>query len=140
ASFVSVWWVWWIGDAMGVLLFTPLLLTWAARPGVRWRGWRGVESAALFASLAAASYFIFSGPARYQVQYAVFPLIIWAALRFGQRAVATAAVVISAFAVWGSIHGDGPFAAGTLDERLVLMEIFMAIAAVTALAMSAVTA
>jgi len=87
-----------------------------------------------------AGRLIFSFPAEYQVQYAVFPFIIWAALRFGVREAATAVVVISGFAVWGAVHGDGPFAMGTLDQRLVLMDLFMAVAATTALAMGAVTA
>ena len=28
SSSVSVWWVWWVGDAMGVLLVAPVILTW----------------------------------------------------------------------------------------------------------------
>lgn len=140
AAFVPAWWLWWIGDVMGVLLLAPLLLTWAADPRPRWKGWRAAEVAVLFVALAVASRLIFSGPARYQIQYAVFPFIVWAALRFGMREVSTAVVVISGLAVWGTIHGDGPFATGTFDERLILMEIYMAVAAITALAMGAVTA
>ena len=140
AAYGAVWRLWWIGDAMGVLLVVPLLLTWAADPRLRWKGWRAVEVATLFITLAAASYFIFSGSGQYQVQYAVFPFIIWAALRFGMREVATAVALISSMAVWGAIRDRGPFATGTLDERLVLMESFMAIAAVTAFAMGAATA
>ena len=136
----TVWRTWWIGDAMGVLIFAPFLLTWAANPRPGWKGWRAAEVAALFISLGVAGRLIFSFPAEYQVQYAVFPFIIWAALRFGVREAATAVVVISGFAVWGAVHGDGPFAMGTLDQRLVLMDLFMAVAATTALAMGAVTA
>ena len=31
------WWTWWIGDSIGVLLFTPLVLVWALRPSRTWR-------------------------------------------------------------------------------------------------------
>ena len=30
------WWTWWIGDSVGVLIFTPLLLVWTARPLPVW--------------------------------------------------------------------------------------------------------
>jgi signal transduction histidine kinase len=30
------WWTWWIGDSIGVLLFTPLVLVWAVRPFRTW--------------------------------------------------------------------------------------------------------
>jgi len=28
------WWTWWVGDAIGVITFTPLILIWAAKPTV----------------------------------------------------------------------------------------------------------
>jgi PAS domain S-box-containing protein len=32
SAYGSVWWVWWVGDAMGILVFAPLILSWAAQP------------------------------------------------------------------------------------------------------------
>jgi signal transduction histidine kinase/integral membrane sensor domain MASE1 len=32
------WWTWWVGDSIGVLIFTPLVLIWALRPRSRWLG------------------------------------------------------------------------------------------------------
>jgi len=32
ASFPFSWWTWWVGDAIGVLIFTPLILVWFAKP------------------------------------------------------------------------------------------------------------
>lgn len=140
AEYVAAWWTWWVGDSMGVVFVAPLLLTWIANPRPSWRGWRAVEVAALFAALSATAHFVFSSPAQYQVQYTVFPFLIWAALRFGMREVASATVVMAGFAVWGSIHGEGPFATGTLDERLILMDVFMAVAAIAGLVLGAMTA
>ena len=28
------WWTWWVGDAIGVITFTPLILIWAAKPAL----------------------------------------------------------------------------------------------------------
>lgn len=30
------WWTWWVGDAIGVLVFTPIVLIWAVRPYQKW--------------------------------------------------------------------------------------------------------
>jgi two-component sensor histidine kinase/integral membrane sensor domain MASE1 len=141
AAIGSVWWVWWIGDAMGVLVFAPFLLLWTQRGGDLTPA-RRLEWAGLVIAVAAAGYVALSGElietsAAFRLEYTVFPFIIWAALRFGQRQAATAGVLISAFAIWGAMHDRGPFAAGTLDERLILLELFMAIAMSTALTLGA---
>jgi signal transduction histidine kinase len=139
SAYGSAWWVWWVGDAMGVLLVAPVLLSWAADRSLAWRGWRGLEVVVLFATLVVVSRLIFEGPPELQLQNAVFPFILWCALRFGVRETATAAVLISGIAVWGAIHGRGPFALGVLDDRLVLLEAFMVIAAIGPLSLSVAT-
>lgn len=30
------WWTWWVGDTIGVLIFTPLVLVWSLRPFGKW--------------------------------------------------------------------------------------------------------
>ena len=40
ANFLTNWGTWWMGDALGVFIFTPLALVWAQRPGEPWRNRR----------------------------------------------------------------------------------------------------
>jgi two-component system, NarL family, sensor histidine kinase FusK len=141
----SVWPIWWAGDAMGILLLAPVLLTWAARSRIQWRGWRLAECAAIFAALAAVSLVTLLADDRlstsyHELKYTVFPVVIWAALRFGQRETASAVLCVAAFALWGAIHNERSFPAGSADQRLVLLELFMAVAALIGLVLSAVTA
>ncbi|WP_052716022.1 CHASE domain-containing protein [Magnetospira sp. QH-2] len=42
---------WWIGDVMGVLIVTPLVLTWLARPREYWRNRQAMITVSLTASL-----------------------------------------------------------------------------------------
>ncbi len=37
ANFPANWGTWWMGDALGVFIFTPLVLVWAQRPSELWR-------------------------------------------------------------------------------------------------------
>jgi PAS domain S-box-containing protein len=144
-SFGSVWWVWWLGDALGVLLFAPFLLAWLVEPHGRWRGARLAELGALLLALAIVCHLTFSArfsstPSVLGLKYAVFPFVIWVAVRFGQREATSASVLISGFAVWGAVHDRGPFSVGPVDERLMLFGVFMAVVTTTALTLSTVVA
>lgn len=36
-NYLFNWWTWWVGDSIGVLIFTPLVLVWSLRPFRQWR-------------------------------------------------------------------------------------------------------
>ncbi len=140
SNFGSVFWVWWSGDTLGVILVAPVLLGWLAHPRLDWRGVRLLEISTLFSLLAVVGTAVFLRTTGYQIQYIVFPLVFWAALRFGQRETATAVALVAGLAVWGVAHDLGPFAQGTLDTRLILLQVFMAVMSIAALSLGAVTA
>ena len=144
SAYGSNWWVWWVGDAMGVIVFAPLILSWATRPHPDWSRSRLVELCGIFGGLAIVSMVVLSGAffqnsTPFQLQYAIFPFIIWVSLRFGPRETTTAIALVIGFAVWGTTHDRGPFTTGDLDQRLILLEMFMAIASVTGYILSAVS-
>ncbi|HLW37255.1 MAG TPA: MASE1 domain-containing protein, partial [Candidatus Eremiobacteraceae bacterium] len=139
SDWAFVWRLWWTGDAMGVLLFAPLILTWSAR---RRRGnvqaGNVVEAVALTTALGGAAWLSFM--TSFPFAYPLYPLVIWTALRFGQRATTLAVAAISALAIYGTRLGQGPFVDGSLDRRLALLVMFMAVLALTGLVLGAVTA
>ncbi len=141
----SVWWVWWMGDTMGVLLFGPLLLALIWPPGDRLSPRQWAEIGLLFATLAALCDLTFTRQivetgSPFRFEFAVFPFVIWIALRCSQREVAFAIVLVSGFAIWGATHDRGPFALGAQDQRLIMLELFMAATAITGLILRAATA
>jgi signal transduction histidine kinase len=69
--------------------------------------------------------------------YLFFPLLIWAALRFGQRGAVSTAFVVSVIAVWGTALGHGPFVRPALHESLIALQTFMGIAAGTFMVLGA---
>lgn len=144
SAYGSVWWVWWVGDTLGVMLIAPLLLSWLTRRESDIRR-RLPELWSLAAALLVLCYLALSGEvlrnaALFRIEYSIFPILIWIALRFGQREVASAVVLVSAFAIWGAIHDRGPFAIGSFDQRLTLLDLFLAVTSVTGLTLGAVTA
>ena len=135
AAYGSLWFVWWSGDAMGVLVFGSLLLTWAATPRLREAPRRAVEALALVVLLVVLTDALFRLPFNYA--YAIFPVVSWAALRFGPRGAATATTLVTGLAVWFTLHARGPFVASTPTENLALLQTFVGLLAVTALVVAA---
>jgi PAS domain S-box-containing protein len=137
-AFAATWLVRWMGDAMGVLVFAPILLLLARQvprggSGPSWR-WR-FEVLAIFVLLCLACVVGFWTPLR--LEYLVFPLLAWIAWHFGQRGAAPALLFVSCNAVWAAVAGSGPFANGDLLERMVTLQVFTATATLTSLVLAA---
>ncbi|HWP65989.1 MAG TPA: MASE1 domain-containing protein [Candidatus Limnocylindria bacterium] len=145
AAFAPLWSLWWIGDAVGALVTAPLVLTWLApRPAGPLPAERLAESGALLGTLVVVSVTAFmSAPGLagrgYPLHYAVFPLVVYAALRLGQRGASLAVFTTSAIAISGTVNGWGPLAAGTPTERVVVLLFFLSVVAATALLLAAAT-
>lgn len=142
ADFRDIWLTWWLGDGVGAIVVTPLLLLWISNPHIRWRWTRFGEILALIGCLFVVGEVVFCGlffrwPRNYPLEYLCIPFLIWAALRFGRREAATATLLLSGIAIWGTLHGWGPFAVGTHNESLLLLQSFMGIVAVLTLALAA---
>jgi PAS domain S-box-containing protein len=135
-QFVEVWRTWWLSDFSGALVVAPLILTWASRG---WQGlarWRLLEGAALLVILVLLAEL----PSQRDVPYVVFPVLIWAALRFGPPGAATALVVVSSLTIWNTAHNAGPFVRESITDSLLSSQLFLATAALTSLVLAAVTA
>lgn len=122
-NFASTWAVWWAGDAMGVLLVAPMLLSLAPRPGLRHMGWRrSAELTALLAGIGVVTYFLFEN--QFRIEYLVLPLIAVAAWRFRLAGAAPAALIASVIAAWAAVNAVGPFASESLLEKMVTLQAF----------------
>src|SRR5580698_5199628 len=104
SAFPSVWWVWWAGDAMGVLFVAAPLLAWITSLQRKERAEGGTfELSALAAGLLGASFVSFLS--NVPLRFSVYPFIIWTALRFRQRETTTVIAVVSVLAITGLVLG-----------------------------------
>ena len=132
----SKWLLWWTGDGMGDLVVAPLILVWAAAPPRGLPRWRQIEAVALIAALATvASAVFFSG---WGYRTVLFPLLIWAALRFRQLGAVTASFICAVIAVGGAVHGNVPFDHHTGTETVVILEGLLATVTVSLMILGAV--
>jgi len=136
SGFGVTWRAWWVGDAIGALLVAPVILVWATRPQGELRQKTTLEAAAIGAAVLLSGVLIFGSIAEsnsliFGHAYMMFPPLIWAALRFGQRGAVSASFIVSVIAVWGTVNGYGPFVRPSLHQSLFDLQTFMGVAAAT---------
>lgn len=142
SSFFTLWITWLIGNLLGCLVITPVLLTWARHFPRRWNRTHAVEALIFLVLLVLVSLYVFGNPSgagafHRALIYVIFPFAIWAALRMGQIGAASAVLVVSSIAIWSTIHELGPFADMPVNDSLILLQTFTGVAALTSLTLAA---
>ena len=131
------------GRHNGRLLVAPLIILWSVASKQRWNRRDAVEAGILLLLLFVLCDVIFCGwltiPARnYPFPFVIFgPIVIWTAFRFAQRETTTGIFILSAFAIWGTMHGFGPFVGETKNQSLLSLLSWTAVLTITAMALSA---
>jgi signal transduction histidine kinase len=129
---------WWLGDTAGGLVALPLILTWAHDPAGSWRRIRTWEGVLLLGTIAVLG--VISVSSDEPITYMVFPALFWAALRFGPAG-GTLSVAVAAFTAIGLTANEvGPFFKQAIDHRTLSTQLYIGVAALTALFVSALVA
>jgi len=141
-GWAHAWVKWWLGDMMGVLVVAPVLLVWFGNKTQAISALKVFEAIVLGTALIALSYLIFGAPevagrGYYPAALAVFPLVIWAALSFGQLGASLLAPTVSMLAMLGTANGTGPFVVDNPVDSLVRWCVFAIVVAVTGLLLAA---
>jgi len=141
-SYGSIWLTWWLGDGVSNVVVAPLLMLWSTRPRLRWRRVQIVEAAVLFPLLVIVGRFVFGGlpPFRgghYPLEFLCLPLLVWVAFRLGEREAALATCILAGIAIWGTVKELGPFAVGTPNDSLLVLDLFIDMLGLTGMVLSA---
>jgi len=111
AQFGRVWFSWWLGDTVSLLVLAPLLIVWGQ--GAVRRSVRSMVAAGLGIVFAV----FLSGLASFWVsqffqhsQYLTLPPLMWAAFRFGLRGATASVFLITIVSLFITAQGVGPFA------------------------------
>ena len=152
SNFISLFWNWWLGNVMGILVFTPLLLLLydnilfnkKRKKNTKKKQIKRLKSVLLLGLITLISCLIFYAKidhhlADYPIEYLPLPLIIWATLKFDQRISILATFLVSIISIISNFFGSGPFIARTdnISEATLLLQTFMAVIIITNLILSA---
>jgi PAS domain S-box-containing protein len=141
SSLGTAWRVWWLGDAMGILIVTPMFL--AERVSGLFSVPRLVEFCSLMVGILTTCLAIFGlwigiGAKDDVLALLVFPFVIWAAVRFSVTGATYATLIIAAIAVWATAIHRGPFGGADALHNATLLQLFVAVTAMTGLILAAV--
>lgn len=142
ASYVGLWW---IGNLVGALIVTPLLLQVVNSLEQRWTIERIAEFMLMLILLFIITYAIFHARyfkeyLNYSFVYLVFPFTIWCSIRFGMTGAATSVYLVSLSAVISTQTQTGLFAAESYMTSIVLLDGFLIMLSTTSLGLAALVA
>ena len=141
SAYAQVWLTWWLGDTAGVFVVAPLLLAWH-RTTLSLQRSLWLEAACCLSLLMAATAYVFVHNtlpfSDKPLTFIIIPFLVWPAMRFGARGATAAVVLIAALAVWGTIHGAGPFKVGPRNESLLMLELFLGVVVLTSLCIAVI--
>ena len=146
SNYWPIWLTWWLGDASGDLVVAPLLVLWSVSATQRkWNRKQAVEVSVLLLLLVLLAETVFGGwfpisARNYPISFICGPIVIWTAFRFTPRETATGIFVLSAIAIWGTLHGFGPFILQTENQSLLMLQSWTAALTITAMAIAAAIA
>jgi signal transduction histidine kinase len=146
SSYWPIWLTWWLGDVSGDLVIAPLLLLWSVPTTQRkWNKKQAWEVSVLLLLLVVLAETVFGGwfpisARNYPISFICGPIVIWTAFRFTPRETATGIFVLSAIAIWGTLHGFGPFILQSENQSLLMLQSWTAALTITAMAIAAAIA
>ncbi|GAX35119.1 MASE1 domain-containing protein [Nodularia sp. NIES-3585] len=129
---------WWVGDAIGILVFAPPILILAKKaPDSEFKSWLTWEMLATVITLCIVSYFTFIQPQ--PLEYLLLPPLFWSAFRFGSKVTTILVAIISTLAAVATSYGSGIFYNAALQTNsIVLLQLFMGVISVTTMVMLAI--
>lgn len=112
-DFLALWGPWWLATGLGILIIAPFLLVWTSTTKINWNNRQILEVFLWLVVLLLFGVMIFSNWAptdtlRYPLELTIFPIMAWAAIRFGPRGATAGSVLIALLAVGEMLRVLGP--------------------------------
>ena len=131
----SNWAIWFLSHVLAFLTITPAVLYWVSSRNVWTRAspqkWQEATALAVALILLGCVVFLVPWrPAPPAVLYSFVPFLLWAALRFGAAGVSNSMIIISFLAVWGAVHGRGPFLSPDPLGSVLSLQLFLVFAGI----------
>jgi signal transduction histidine kinase len=135
-DFPTVWASWWLADGIGVLVFgSGCLAIWSAWTSGRRPVPGRTEGIGLALTTPVTAGLVFISPTI--SPSVLFPLAIWAGVRFEQLGAAGVTVVVATVATYATVHGSGRFSVATMGPRLLPLQLYTVSYGLTAMVLAA---
>ena len=135
----TYWQVWsqrYCSNVFTGMVLLPVMVSWCRRePKTIRPSYRQLAEVILvFTGLVVVSVWVFSweqnGPdTNPALLYLPLPFILWAAVRFGPKGSSSAILLVALLAIWGAVHGQGPFTYRSPDQNARAIQLFFIVIA-----------
>ncbi len=132
---------WLVGNAVGVLLFTPFILSLARKRQFGFSSEKALE-VILFVVGSMAIVFLlqvdyFSATFQRALPFLILPFFMWLAFRFELIVAMGGVLIVSLLAIYFTINNQGPFVLSEPYYSMLLLQIFIGVMSVSILVLSA---
>lgn len=132
---------WWVGNVVGILLFTPFILACAEKIVFRISSKKLVEVGIFLLTLISIYLLL-------QVDYLIptlvralpfliLPFLLWLAFRFDLIVAITGILITSLISIYATILGKGPFNLADSYNSMLLLQIFIGVMSISTIILSA---
>jgi PAS domain S-box-containing protein len=132
-SYWRLWRLRFFSNVLAEMTLVPVIVTWATG-GLAWlrkgRFRSHLELGLLLVGLLTVGSVVFdqqeAGPSTTPALFYVpLPFLLWAAVRLGPLGTSTALLTMVLLAIWGAIHGQGPFVTSSPEENARSVQLFL---------------
>ena len=133
-TFRYYWSTWYVGNALACLTVGPIILTWMDRgPALAsYSMSKRIEAALLVLLLLLLWVVSLQIATRMEdisfepaILYLPLSVLLWTAIRFGERGAAVSILVLTIVSVWLTLNGHGPFATDSPEKSVLALQLFL---------------
>ncbi|MEO7991115.1 MAG: MASE1 domain-containing protein [Chryseolinea sp.] len=132
---------WWVGNVVGILLFTPFILAIAQKHIYKFSSEKGIEIG-IFLIIIAGIYALLQieylrPTLEHSLPFLVLPFLLWLAFRFDLMIAIAGVLATSLFSIYVTIIGRGPFVLLASYDSMLLLQIFIGVISISTIILSA---
>lgn len=132
---------WWIGNVVGVLLFTPFMLALAQHNRFRFTRDKGIEVGIFLLGTVGLIFLFqvsdFNLTIQRAIPFLMLPFLLWLAFRFDLIVAITGVLIFSLVSLYLTISNAGPFVLSDSYSSMLLLQIFIGVMSISTIVLSA---
>ncbi len=122
---------WWAGDSIGILVFTPLIISWTRSRTVS-KLLVSQKAEIIFIALALFIISLLCLIKSQPIEYLILPPLLWSAFRLGDRVTSLFVAIVATAAATVTAYEIGVFfKSAQVNDSLVLLQLFIGVISIT---------
>jgi len=133
---------WWVGNVVGILLFTPFVLSLARKHVMRFSTEKIVESGIFLSGIIAILFLLnvdyLHDTLQHALPFLLLPFLLWLAFRFELTVAIAGVLAASIVSIYYTTSHVGPFVLlGGDNNSMLLLQIFIGVISISTIVLSA---